>query len=65
MMKKHFSKEIVTTKEGHEDFESSTKCWIWDNGFVDKYVQVRDHCHITRKCRGFVHRDYNINVNLN
>ena len=26
VMKKHFNKELVTTKKGSEDFENSTKC---------------------------------------
>ena len=42
LMKKHFNKKIVMTKEDDEDFENSTNCWICD-------VKVRDHCHITRK----------------
>ena len=36
--------------------------WQW---YVDGDVKVRDHCHITGKYRGSVHRDCNINVKLN
>ena len=44
-MKKHFSKELVMTKEDNEDFQISTKCWICDNDdYVDNDVKVRDHC---------------------
>ena len=43
-MKKHFSKELVMTKEDNEDFKISTKCWICDNDYVDNDVKVRDHC---------------------
>ena len=53
------------TKEDDEDFENSTKCWIYDNAFADGDVKVRDHCFITRKYRGSAHRDCNINVKLN
>ena len=28
LMKKHFNKELVMTKEDNEDFENSTKCWV-------------------------------------
>ena len=63
MMKKHFNKEFVMTKEGNEDFENSTKCLICDNDNGDRDVKVRDHCHITGKYRGSAHRDCNTNVN--
>ena len=26
----NFNKELLTTKEGNEDFENFTKCWICD-----------------------------------
>ena len=51
-MKKHFNKELVMTKKDNEDFESFTKCWIYDNSYVDGDVKVRDHCHITGKYTG-------------
>ena len=44
VMKKHFSKELVMTKEDNEDFQISTKCWICGNDYVDNDVKVRDHC---------------------
>ena len=34
-MKKHFYKELVTTKEDNKDFNNSTKCWICHNDYVD------------------------------
>ena len=40
------------TKEGNEEFQSSTKCWICDNDYVDNDVKVRNHCQITKKYRG-------------
>ena len=45
------------TKEDHEDFKNSTKCWICDNSYIDNDVKVRGHCHITEKYRGSAHRD--------
>ena len=51
------------TKEDNEDF--ATKCWIYDNVYVDNDVKIGDHCHITGKYRGSSHRDCTINVKLN
>ena len=64
-MEKDFNKEPMMTKEDNEDFKDPTKCWICDNDYVDNDVKVREHCHITRKYRGFAHRDCNINLKLN
>ena len=49
VMKKHFNKERVKTKEDNEDFKNCTKCWVCDNYYVDNDVKVRDYCHITGK----------------
>ena len=64
VMKKHFNKEFVMTKEDNEDFKNSAKCWICDNDSLDD-VRVRDHCHVNGKYRDFAHRDCNINLQLN
>ena len=61
--RKNFNKELVMTKEDNEDFKNSTKFWIFNNDYIDSDVKVRDHCRITGKYRGSVHRDYNINLN--
>ena len=53
------------TKKDDEDFENSTKCWVFDNVYVDGDVKVGDRCHITGKYRGSAHRDCNIKVKLN
>ena len=60
--RKNFNKELLMTKEDNEDFKNSTKFWIFNNNYIDSDVKVRDHCHITGKYRGSVHRDYNINL---
>ena len=65
VIKKHFNKELVMTKEDNENFKNSAKCWICDNGYIDNDVKVRDHCHITRQYRASAHRDCNINLRLN
>ena len=51
--------------ENHENFENSTKCWIYGNNYVDNDVKVRDHCHISGKFRGSAHGDCNIDLKLN
>ena len=65
VMKKHFNKELVTTKKDNENLKNSTKCWICDNGYVANDVKVRDHCHITGKYRCSAHRGRNINLKQN
>ena len=57
MMKKHFNKELVMTRQDNEDFENSTKCWICDNNYIDTDVKVRDHCQITGKYIGSARKD--------
>ena len=39
VMKKHFKKELVMTKEHNQDF-NSTKFWICGNDYVDNDVKV-------------------------
>ena len=41
MMKKHFNKELVVTKEDNENFKNSINCWICDNDHVDNDVKLR------------------------
>ena len=36
-------------KEDNGDFENFTKFWIYDNGYVDGDVKIRDQCQITGK----------------
>ena len=64
-MEKHFTKELMMAEEDNEDFKNSTKCWICDNDYIDTDVKVRDHCHITGKCKGSAQTDCNINLKLN
>ena len=53
-------------REGeNEYFENSSKCGICDNSYFGGDIKVRDHCHISGKYRGYVHRDWNINFKLN
>ena len=53
------------TKKNNENFKNSAKWWIYDNGYNDNDVKVRDDCHITRKYRASAHEAGNINLRLN
>ena len=64
-MKNHFNKELVMTKKDNKDFENLIKYCICDDDYIDGDVKVRDHCHITGRYSGSVHRDCNINIKLN
>ena len=65
VIKRHFNKELVMTKEENENFKKCTKCWICDNDYVDNVIKVRDTCHFTGKYRGSADRDCNVNLKLN
>ena len=52
------------TIKDNESFESTTKCRIFDNNFVENCVKVRYSCHVTGKCRGAAQGDWNINVSV-
>ena len=60
MMKKHFNKELVMTKEGNEIFENSMKCWICDNCYIANDLETIVNCHVAGRYRGSAHRDCNI-----
>ena len=53
------------TKEDNKSFQVSTKCWNCDNDYIYNDDKVGDHCHITEKQKGSVHRDCKINLILN
>ena len=41
VMKKHFNKELLFTKEDKKNSNNSTKCSICDNNFINNVVKVR------------------------
>ena len=59
-MKKHFTTNLIMTEKEEEQFKSNKICWICENLIEDE--KVRDHCHITGKCRGGTHWCCNINL---
>ena len=60
MMKKHFNKELVMTKEENEIFENSTKCWICHNDYISNDLETIVSWHVAGRYRGSAHRDCNI-----
>ena len=57
---KNTKKDIIMTEENEEDYRSRIVC-----RFCEKNIEsdkVRDHCHLTVKCRGPAHSICNINV---
>ena len=55
VMKKHFNKNLVMTAEQNEEFERSNICSICSKLIEIGDNKVRDHCHLTGKCRGSAH----------
>ena len=64
VMKKYFNKNLVMSFDEEEIFQLSNKCWICDKLFDAGDEKVRDHCHITGKCRGATHFSCNANFKL-
>ena len=62
MMERHFSKKLVMTRKDNEYFKNSSRCRICENTDVKVDFKVRDHSHITGKCKGSGHRDCDIIV---
>ena len=59
-MKKCFNKNLIMTEE--EDlFKKSNNCWICKKLIDNDEDKVRDHCHVTGKCRGAAHKSCNLN----
>ena len=63
-MKKHFNKNLIMREEGEHLFQHSNSCWIYEKRINNDYEKVRDHCHVTGKCRGVAHWSCNINLQL-
>ena len=51
VIEKKFNKPFFMAKKDYEDFEKSTKCWIYKKPYRESDVKVKDHDHITGKYR--------------
>ena len=63
-MKKHFNKNLIMSAEDEERFQLSNIYWICDKLFDVGNDKVRDHFHVTGKCRDSAHWNCNINLKL-
>ena len=65
IIKKHFNENLVMSAEDEERCQSSNKCYI---ATIKLYVagdnKVRDHNHVTGKCRVAAHWSCEINLKL-
>ena len=64
IVKKHFNKELIMTKDDENNFKKSTECHICNKKYNEKDIRVRDHCHITGKFRGSAHQDCNLQLKI-
>ena len=78
VMREHFNKSLIMTKENERDFKNSITCYICGRRYKmdEKYGEeingekpvngpVRDHCHVTGKYRGSAHNFCNLKLRLN
>ena len=64
VVKKHFSEPLVITEDDEMPFKLMDECHICGEKYTDKDVRVRDHCHITEKCRGSAHQECNLKLRI-
>ena len=64
VIKKHFNKPLVMTEVEEQHFKTMDGCHICGEKYTDKYVRVRDHCHITGKFRGSAHQECNLKLRI-
>ena len=55
VMKKHFNKNLIMSKEQEKQFQLSNTCWICEKLIDNDDEKVRDHCHVAGKLRGEAH----------
>ena len=60
VMKKHFNKNLIMSKEQEKQFLFSNTCWICGKLIDNDDEKVRDHCHVAGKLRGEAHWSCNI-----
>ena len=64
VIEKEFHKSLAMTEKDHNDFNNSTKCWICKEAYEKHEVKVKDHDHVTTKCRGPTHQECSLNLSL-
>ena len=48
------------TIEDEDNYQNSQDCWIYNQKVINNKDKTRDHCHITGKYRGAVHKKCNL-----
>ena len=61
-MKKHLNKNLIMTEKEEKNLQLSNTCWICKKLIEDE--KVRDHYHVTGKCRPAAHCSCSINLQL-
>ena len=54
-MKKHFSKNLIMSREEEYIFQQNNSCWIYKKLINHDNEKIKDHFHITSKFRGAAH----------
>ena len=55
---------ISLTDQENESCENQIFCYICKKGLTNDNKKVRDHCHLTGKCRGAAHNKCNMNYKI-
>ena len=63
-MNKHFNKNLIMSEEEEHLFQQSNSCWICKKLIDNDEEKVRDHCYVTGKFRGAIHKSCNLNFKL-
>ena len=64
IVKKRFNKPLKMTENDELRFQQMDECHICGDRYTDKDVRVRDHWHITGKCRGSAHQKCNLKLRI-
>ena len=64
IIRDNFNKPLKMTNEDEESFQKATHCHICEKKYRVDDVPVRDHCHVTGKCRGSAHQTCNLKLQI-
>ena len=64
IIKTKFKKPLKMSSEDEQNFNAAKECHICGKKYTNEDIRVRDHCHITGKCRGSAHEDCNLKLRI-